>query len=297
MEKDSLLVRHILSGDEEAWHRFVETNTPFLEKVIYRYIQDDELSRNLFVDLLEKLKNDKLRRFGGKASLQTWLFIVAKNHCRDYFRSRSGVRHILTALESLEPIDRRFFRLRYLERMPLREVYSSLRLEFGEGLSYIDLLECDEHVRNRLDEMRMGNIPDKLLNPQTMSTVHIGDARSSSGSGRGEHPSPSPELILDSMTLESALVNLRHVILQLPSKDQILLKLRFEHKLSARRISEVLDLSNEKQVYRRLKRLFSDLGKMLRDSELRPETYTELAANIEVLSRFRDGAVDIDRIR
>jgi DNA-directed RNA polymerase specialized sigma24 family protein len=297
MEEESLLVQHILSGDDNAWQHFVETYTPYMKRLIYRYVQNDELAGNLYVTLLEKLKKEKLRRFSGRSSLQTWLFIVTKNHCRDYFRSRSGVRHILSALDKLEHIDRRFFKLLYMERMPLREVYSSLRLEFGDTLSYVDLLDCDERVRKQLERKKLGNIPDKLLNPQTVTTVPLGSVPEASMSSFRESSFTSPEHILDSMELEAALVNLRRVILNLPSKDQILLKLRFEHKLSARRISEVLDLANEKQVYRRLERLFSELEKMLRDSDLCPETYAELAANIEILSHYKDGVIETDGLQ
>lgn len=296
MDEDSLLVQQILSGDDYAWHRFVENYAPFLKRVIHRYVQDDELLRNLFVTLLEKLKNEKLRRFSGRSSLRTWLFIVAKNHCRDYFRSRSGVRHILTALEGMKHIDRRFFQLLYLEHMPLRGVHSSLRFEFGDTLTYVDLLECDERIRKQLNAKKLGKVPDKLLNPQILTTVSLDNIH---GVARGIHRESAhdaTESLLDSMELEVALDNLRRVILNLPSKDQILLKLRFEHKLSARRISEVLDLANEKQVYRRLKKLFADLENMLRDSELNPETYAELAANIERLSKYRDTWLDTDGV-
>jgi DNA-directed RNA polymerase specialized sigma24 family protein len=296
MDEESLLVRHILAGDDRAWHRFVETHETFLKRVLHHYVQDDELLGNLFVTLLEKLKKNKLRRFSGRSSLRTWLFIVAKNHCRDYFRSKSGVRHVLSALEELERIDRRFFRLFYMERMPLRDVHSSLGLEFGDTLSYVDLLECDERIRKRLDEKKLGNIPDKLLNPQILTMVPLDSIQGRTISRPVDGSSASPDFILDSMELERAIQNLNRVILNLPSKDQILLKLRFEHKLSARRISEVLDLANEKQVYRRLKRLLAQLEKMLGDTGLAPETYAELAVNIETLSCYRDRRADIDGV-
>jgi DNA-directed RNA polymerase specialized sigma24 family protein len=292
MDEESLLVRDILAGDDHAWHRFVETHESFLKRVIYHYVQNDELLGDLFVTLLEKLRKNKLRSFGGRSSLRTWLFIVTKNHCRDYFRNSSGVRHVLSALEELEHIDRRFFKLFYMEHMPLREVHSSLCLEFGDTLSYLDLLECDERIRKRLAERKLGKIPDKLLNPQILTTVPLDSVQVMTRSRPTDSASASPEFVLDSMELEKALQNLQRVILNLPSKDQILLKLRFEHKLSARRISEVLDLANEKQVYRRLKKLFFQLERMLGDSGLVPETYAELAANIEMLSRYRDNAVD-----
>ena len=101
MDEESRLVRLIVSGDDDAWLRFVESYSPFLEKIIDRYVQDDELRRTLFVTLLAKLKKTKLQRFSGKSSLKTWLFIVTKNHCRDYFRSRNG--SFITAQEFVNP--------------------------------------------------------------------------------------------------------------------------------------------------------------------------------------------------
>jgi RNA polymerase sigma factor (sigma-70 family) len=285
MDDERLLVRRILSGDDRAWHDFLEIYAPFLQRVIHRYIVDAETGRDLFVSLLEKLKTKKLSSFDGNSSLTTWLFIVAKNHCRDYYRSTKGVRHIMSALEDLASLDRRYFQLLYLERMPLREVYASLRLEVGDVLSFLDLIECEERIRKMIERKKLGNVLDKLLNPEARMTIPLSEI---------PYPSPergiyrTPDLLLDTMDLEAALDNLRTAILNLPSKDQLILKLRFEHKMSARRIGEVLDLGNEKQVYRQLSRLFADLKEMLLDAGLSGEAYNEITANIEQLCGMRD---------
>jgi DNA-directed RNA polymerase specialized sigma24 family protein len=285
MSEDLLLVHRILADDYRAWHEFIELYSPFMKRIIHRYVTDAEIRRDLFVYLLEKLKYKKLLRFDGKSSLKTWLFIVTKNHCRDYYRSAQGVRHILTALECLDRLDRQYFRLSYVERMPLREVYASLRLQMGDELSFLDLLECEERIRKKMERKKLGKVLDKLLNPEVRSIIPIGGIVHSPPK---QSVYPAPDLSLDMLQLDMALDNLRAAILNLPSKDQIILKLRFEHKMSARRIGDVLDLGNEKQVYRKLTKLFDELKTMLVDAGLGGEAYAELVSNIEQLCSLRD---------
>jgi RNA polymerase sigma factor (sigma-70 family) len=285
MGEDLRLVHKILAGDERAWHDFIDIYSPLMKRVIHRYVSKAELRLNLFVSLLEKLKYKKLSRFDGKSSLATWLFIVAKNHCRDYYRSARGVRHILTALKGLGRLDLRYFRLLYIERMPLRHVYQSLRLEVGGELSFLDLIECEERIRKRMKRKRLGRVLDKLLNPEVLSAVPFSEAMHQAPK---QAVYPPPDLNLDASRLEEALVCLREAILSLPSKDQIILKLRFEHKISARRIGEILDLGNEKQVYRKIRNLVAELKTMLIDTGLDEKAYADLVINIEQLCSLTD---------
>ena len=64
------------------------------------------------------------------------------------------------------------------------------------------------------------------------------------------------------------------------------LKLRFEHKRSAREIGEILDLGSEKQIYRKLDKLFDELRSMLLKGDLPADLYREAAEDIENLCRY-----------
>ena len=290
MKVDLDLVRKIMAGDIAAWHRFIETYTDNMQSIIGRYVNDDEIARDLYVSLLEKLKNEKLAKFNGRSTLSTWLFIVTVNHCRDYFRSSKGIRHVLTALGGLLTIDRRYFKLAFIQALPIHEVLAGLRAEMGDHISYLDLIECEERIIQTARERRLGKLIEKLLAPSIVRSVPLnGTAYTSSDHVPLERRTqPVPDILMESDLFREALQNLRDALLHLPHRDQIILQLRFEHKASARRICEVLDLGNEQLVYRRLEKLFAQLKAMLLETGIPLEIYQGIVQNLMELHSWED---------
>jgi DNA-directed RNA polymerase specialized sigma24 family protein len=290
MDDEHSLIMRVLSGDTDAWHSFVETYSPQMEKTIGRYVREPDTAHDLFVSLLDKLKNGKLERFDFRASLATWLFTVARNHCRDYYRTMKGVRHILKALEGLGSDEKRFFKLYYIQGMSLRETFESMRVESRGSLRYLDIFECHQAVRKRIAEKKLGRLLDRLLRPSS-EPVRLDAPGAGYRFDRDETSEAqvlSPDSHVDGKNLPVAIGNLRKAVMQLPHRDQLVLKLRFEHKRSAREIGEMLDLGNEKQVYRKLDRLMEELRSMLLELGLPDETYRETVEDIETICRYVD---------
>jgi DNA-directed RNA polymerase specialized sigma24 family protein len=290
MEDELTLVRRILAGDIAAWHRFVEIHNDQMQNIIGRYVSDHEIRRDLLVSLLEKLKDQKLAHFDGRSTLSTWLFVVIVNHCRDYFRSAKGIRHVLTALEGLRPIERRFFKLAFVQGMPIHEVLGSIRAEMGEHITYLDLIQCEERIVAKAREKKLGRLIEKLLSPAIRQEQLGGAALAAIDQAllarRAQLP---PDILVDSDLLHEALQNLREALLNLPHRDQIILKLKFEHKASAKRICEVLDLGNERMVYRRLEKLLAKLKAMLLETGMPLEIYEGIVQNFAEMHSWEDG--------
>lgn len=290
MKADLDLVRDIMSGDVRAWHLFIETYADNMWSIIGRYVSDDEIARDLFVLLLEKLKTDKLAKFDGRSTLSTWLFIVTVNHCRDYFRSSKGVRHLMTALKGLDPFDRRYFKLAFIQQLPIHEVLAGLRAEMGDRISYLDLIECEERIIETARNRKLGRLIEKLLSPRIRPAVPLDDATYSfSDAARTANRSqPYPDIMMESDLFGAALRNLREALMQLPHRDQLILQLRFEHKASARHISEALDLGNERMVYRRLEKLIARLRATLLETDIPLEIYRGIVQNLMELHSWED---------
>ncbi len=290
MKADLELVSNIMSGDITAWHRFIEIYTDNMQSIIGRYVNDEEIASDLYVSLLERLKAEKLARFNGRSTLSTWLFIVTVNHCRDYFRSSKGIRHVLTALDGLLPIDRRYFKLALIQGLAIHEVLAGLRAEMGNHISYLDLIECKERIIETARERKLGRLIEKLLSPSIRPNVQLSDATYafSDQSRMERRAQPYPDIMMESDLFREALRNLREALLQLPHRDQIILQLRFEHKASARRICEVLDLGNERMVYRRLEKLFAQLKAMLLETGIPLEIYQGIVQNFMELHSWED---------
>lgn len=288
MNDERALIVRVLSGDTAAWHRFIEIYSPHIRKTIGRYVADPEVVNDLYASLLEKLKTGKLARFESRSSLATWLYTVARNHCRDHYRSAKGVRHLCMALDGLREPERRFFNLHYVQGLSLQATYRSMRAESGNAISYLDLFEYRDTIRKAIERKKLGRIIDRLLRPEAV-TIDLATSISGTEMDQAssiESPAPSPESCLDGRNLQIALERLRAAILELPHRDQLFLKLRFEHKRSAREIGEILDLGSEKQIYRKLDRLLDELKSMLLKGDLHDDFYREAAEDIETLCRY-----------
>jgi DNA-directed RNA polymerase specialized sigma24 family protein len=288
MNDERTLIARIISGDTAAWHTFIEIYSPHIRRTLRRYVTDPELESDLFASLLEKLKTGKLARFESRSSLTTWLFAVTRNHCRDHYRGEKGVRHLYMALDGLGESERRFFNLHYVQGLSLQATYASMRAETKNTISYLDLFEYRETIRKAIERKKLGRIVDRLLRPDTV-TIDLSTSVSGTELDQAssvESTATSPESCLDGKCLQIAIERLRAAILELPNRDQLFLKLRFEHKRSAREIGEILDLGSEKQIYRKLDKLLGELRSMLLKGDLPADFYREAADDIENLCRY-----------
>ena len=285
-DQRSLIVK-ILSGETAAWHTFIEIYSPHIRKTIRRYVSDPEVESDLYASLLEKLKTGKLARFESRSSLETWLFAVTRNHCRDHYRGAKGVRHLCMALDGLGEPERRFFILHYVQGLSLQATYRSMRAEAGDAISYLDLFEYRETIREAIKRKKLGRIIDRLLCPD-VATIYLSTSVAGTELDQAssiESTAASPESCFEERNLQIAIEHLRAAILELPHRDQLVLKLRFEHKKSAREIGEILDLGSEKQIYRKLDKLLGELRSMLLKGDLPADLYRETAEDIENLCR------------
>lgn len=288
MNDEGSLIARILSGDTAAWHTFIEIYSPQIRKAIRRYVSDPEVESDLYASLLEKLKTGKFARFESRSSLATWLFAVTRNHCRDHYRGAKGVRHLCMALEGLGEPERRFFILHYVQGLSLQATYCSMRAEAGDAISYLDLFEYRETIRKAIERKKLGRIIDRLLRPDPVMidfSTSVAETEPDQAASI-ESTAASPESCLEGRNLQLAIEHLRAAILELPHRDQLVLKLRFEHKRSAREIGKILDLGSEKQIYRKLDRLLGELRSILLKGDLPVDLYREAAEDIENLCRY-----------
>jgi DNA-directed RNA polymerase specialized sigma24 family protein len=191
------------------------------------------------------------------------------------------------ALEGLGEPERRFFTLHYVQGLSLQATYCSMRAEAGNAISYLDLFEYRETIRKAIERKKLGRIIDRLLRPDPVMIDFSASAAEAELdlAASIESTAASPDSCLDGKNLQTAIERLRAAILELPHRDQLVLKLRFEHKRSAREIGIILDLGSEKQIYRKLDRLFGELRSMLLKGDLPADLYREAAEDIENLCR------------
>jgi RNA polymerase sigma-70 factor (ECF subfamily) len=164
---DERLLAEYVAGDERALSRLIERHGPGVSRFVRRQLGSrgswaEDVTQDVFVAVARGA-----RRFAGRATLQTWLFGIALNICRQYLRrerlTESDEVLAIVPDASLDPFQRlerqeRVRRLRAAVRTLTPQHRSVLRLRDGEGMSYEEIARAIGipvgTVRSRLHNAR-----------------------------------------------------------------------------------------------------------------------------------------------
>ncbi len=85
-EPELKLVKDILDGDQNRYRELVDRYAPMVFSIVNRFVDNDddadELAQEVFVKTYERLSS-----FKGQSKFSSWLYMIAKNHCRDYAKN------------------------------------------------------------------------------------------------------------------------------------------------------------------------------------------------------------------
>ncbi len=126
MDLDILLIQRMKSGDDTAIERFVRKYYPQILQYCRLHIHDPGHAEDLTQETFERFFRS-LRQYQPYGKPANYLYAIAANNCRDYYRRKKD--ELLT--ETLpEPEDRR---MEHLEQwMDLRAALRTLSPEFRE---------------------------------------------------------------------------------------------------------------------------------------------------------------------
>lgn len=85
-EEEIELINSILDGQTDRYKILVDRYAPMVFSVVNDFVNhsDDanELAQEIFVKTYERLGS-----FNGESKFSSWLYMIAKNHCRDYAKN------------------------------------------------------------------------------------------------------------------------------------------------------------------------------------------------------------------
>src|SRR5262245_20676083 len=148
-EQARQLVRAVASGDVAAWHRFIGLYAGLVHVVTRRYLAfaSRDIRRDVFVDILGKLRAGAVKTYDGRSSLSTWLYIYSRSRCIDYLRTSELRWTRPVRWNTLSALDRRVIRLYWLERLGRAEILILLQRE-GHALTIDDLARILERLES-----------------------------------------------------------------------------------------------------------------------------------------------------
>lgn len=264
---DLQLVRAALRGSESAWHELVERATPVIEAALRPRILDVEDRRDAHVAVLAELHDSALRRYEGRASFTTWVFVLARSRAVDHMRRRRGRTWSPPGYDRLDPVAQLAFRLYFVEGLGFSELCDRLGTAGGpvdaeEAAAVLERIEStlDRRVLRRvtyeLHAESVGAASGRLL--EYVDDLHDEMRR------RGHALSPEQQYV--EREARAMQRRLRDHVAALDPAERRVLTLRFEDGLKGREIAEVMGLGSTRLAFSLLDRALRALKRRLIDA-------------------------------
>lgn len=156
-EEELQIVQEILEGDRDQYRTLVDRYAPMVFSVVNESVDAgsdaEELAQEIFVKTYERLSS-----FNGKSKFSTWLYMIAKNHCRDYAKNirRKNKRlgevsenELNRQLKQSESPDREFEKKEWLKI--LKEGLKSINSDYAEAF----LMKYDDDMSYKAMSKRL----------------------------------------------------------------------------------------------------------------------------------------------
>ncbi len=262
--EDRKLVDEVLSGSEEAWHRLVLTYSGLIQSVLRKYLFDTDRVRTVYVHVLEGLYRGKLTSYEGRASLATWLVLVARNAALDHLRHQIGRRELPVGLRELDARDQEIYRLYYVEGLSFDAVRHWVAGANQPPIAPDQLAEALRRIDARLSSRVLKRIAYDLHAPSVGASsgklLEFLEAYRSEQRRRRRELTPEHELM--EREAQALAAEMRQRLSELPAEERQILELRYDKGFTAVQIAETLGLPGPRRAYtliekalRRLRRL------------------------------------------
>ena len=84
--EEKKLIEEVLNGSRQQYRTLVDRYAPMVFHIVRGFVKDEdeveELAQQIFVKCYEKLSS-----FDFDSKFSSWLYMIAKNHCRDYAKN------------------------------------------------------------------------------------------------------------------------------------------------------------------------------------------------------------------
>lgn len=239
-------------GASDAWIEFLERYSPVMQQVIALSVSGADAQADSFVFACEELARNgfrRLRKFdlGGRASFATWLRAVVRNLCVDWCRKNRGRFQPFKWISGLDSLDQQVFRYVYEQGYRTDQTLVCLT-PIVPGLTAARVEESAERVAKKLSPRERWLLSSRQVEMESL------DAVGPEGVKLLDIPdlTPNPEAVTLNGEQRELLAR---VIGELPSEEQILLRMRFEQDLTLQEIARIAGLQDAAAADRRIRGL------------------------------------------
>jgi RNA polymerase sigma factor (sigma-70 family) len=258
---------------EQAWQDFLETNDELIKRIIRRLVKDYDDQMELYAYTLEQLKSNGCQKLNGyfdkhrSFNFQTWIAVVVRNCCMDWFRQRDGRKRLLKSIEELSPLDQQIFKYIYQQGFSIEAALGMVNNLSGKKMTFVELASRSEEIKKLLQKKtrwKLENEWKEILPALSLESFENGE-RKKSQQVPSQQNNPDPE---NQFLQSAALKKLQEMMANLPTEDKLILHLHFYKGLTLKEIARILKLRNVWQVHRKLHKVLNVLQQKMQKENI-----------------------------
>lgn len=259
----------------QAWQSFLLTYHQLIMAVVRKLVTDHDSVMELYTHTIGKLRDNdckKLTAYFSKArfySFETWIAVVVRNGCMDWFRKQEGRMRLSKSVQALPPEDQLIFKYVYGHGYSYEMTYEALKARHHSTLSLEEMsrrvARIDDLVRRDLHLNPEQGLRNLLRTAPLDETAIDGSSPLNERYGAGVDLNPEEEIIHN----ESSQI-LQDVLSKLPPDQRLLIRLHYYEKLTLQEIARIMKMKNLWRVHRKMQKTLETLNKELRQRGIGP---------------------------
>jgi len=239
--------------EEEAWSAFLERYAARIQDWLALFLGSRALSDDCFPFVLEELHRGKCRKLAtfdpdGIASFSSWLGVVTRRLAVDWRRRNDGRPRDFEVVGGLSLLEQEIFRFVCDLGMRTEDAFAVLLPRFPT-LTFDGLETALSRLRQALSSRQHW-----LLTVRRTRVLSVAEVDPADLWVRDEAPNPEQAALRNEQNSR-----LEWALAQLPPRDQVLLRLRYQQDLTLREMAPLVGASTAQAVDRELRRVLGRL--------------------------------------
>lgn len=264
---EALLEKLRTEHAQAAWVEFLAHYSDQIYKTARLTTGDGETAADCYLYICQKLCQENCKRLlrfkpGGPAKFETWLSVVARNLCFDWFRSRYGRRRPFRSVDRLPHLENEVFRLHMQQGMSLEETLSQLAPRNPDA-TWEAVEAADARIQQALSSRQRWFLGQHTA-AREIEPVGADEEEGAKFEIEDSRPSPELELLAQQEKRELAAA-----VAKLEPAERLLIRLRFEEELSLAEIARLTEAGDAQRTYYRMNLVLAKLRRSLGQKALK----------------------------
>jgi RNA polymerase sigma factor (sigma-70 family) len=248
-----------------AWDEFLRRYSATIMQIVRRYETDPDRVAECFQRVCESLSDRGFRRLlsyrqDSPASFRSWVSTVAANLCIDWRRQKRGRFRPVRAVTRLPEREQMVYRCIYVRGLSRAECLRLLTPRFPD-LTEAEIADINARLFSLLTPRQRWQLGTRtaIARPQAGElTLEFDDAAL-----QLEDPGPGPEQLLHS---EQERGRLAAALAELPARERLLLRLRYEQDLTLAEVARLTGLHDPFRANRQIQAALAALAALINRS-------------------------------